>query len=78
MQSLPLLTSHQLAQWLMKHPDLPIALRAPGWSMGLPAVVTHVLRGAVATQDSLAERLEIIVIEADPDHQMQPIPREKK
>lgn len=78
MASLPLLTSHQIAHWLLANPDLPVALRAMGWSMGLPAVVTHVFRGAVATQDSLAERLEMIVIEADPDHQMQRIPNEKR
>ena len=70
-----LVTSHELARWLLDKPDLPVAYRGPEWCINLPAVVTHALKAAVATQDSLAERLEIIVIEADPDHQLKEIPR---
>lgn len=72
---LPLLTSHELARWLLDKPDLPVAYRGPEWCINLPAVVTHAFRAAFAPQDSVVERLDIIVIEANPDHQLKEIPR---
>lgn len=69
-----MLFSHDLARWLLTLPDLPVAYRGPPWAINLPAVVTRACR-AVATVDSIAKRLDLIVIEADPDHQLQEIPR---
>ena len=71
---LRLLTSHELARYLLDKPDLPVAYRGPEWCINLPAVVTHAFRAAFAPQDSAVERLDIIVIEADPDHQLKEIP----
>lgn len=72
-----LITSHQLARWLLQNPDLPVAYRGPPWCPGLPASVTRAFRAAVGTPDSLVERLNLIVIEADPDRQLKEIPREQ-
>lgn len=60
-----LLSSHELAHALLDQPDLPIAMRAPAWAIWMPVTVERVVRAAVATPDSLAERLEVILIQAD-------------
>lgn len=69
-----LLSAHELGRWLLEQPDGPVAYRGPPWAINLPAVVTRACR-AVATVDSIAKRLDLILIEADPDHQLQEIPR---
>lgn len=70
-----MLFSHDLARWLLTQPDLPMAYRGPSWCVHMQAEVTHAKRIRVATRDSIAKRLDLILIEADPDHQLQEIPR---
>lgn len=70
-----MLFSHDLARWMLTQPDLPMAYRGPPWCIGMQAEVTHALRIRVATRDSIAEPMEAILIEADPDNVLKEIPR---
>lgn len=70
-----MLFSHDLARWLLTQPDLPMAYRGPAWCVHMQAEVTHAKRIRVATRDSIAEPLEAILIDADPDKQLPEIPR---
>jgi hypothetical protein len=70
-----MLFSHDLARWLLTQPDLPMAYRGPAWCTHMQAEVTHAKRIRVATRDSIAEPMEAILIEADPDNVLKEIPR---